>query len=62
MTALSDNNMKVLIICGEDDEDCYPLAEKFATNAKSKNIDINAVFIKGLKHEFPNNLENIIIW
>lgn len=60
LAALKQKKIKVLIICGDLDEDCAPLALKFHQKAVENNIDIKTVWIKGLSHDFPDNFQDIV--
>lgn len=57
---LSKKNISILIVCGEDDEDCIDLSKKFAEEAAKKGVKIGNVFIKNLGHDFPSNFSDIV--
>lgn len=60
LTTLKQKKIKILMICGDCDEDCAPLARIFHQKATEKKIDINTVWVKGLSHDFPDNFEDIV--
>lgn len=60
LQALKEKKISVFVICGDQDEDCQPLAETFVNKAKEHNVNIQDVWIKGLSHEFPENFEEIV--
>lgn len=57
---IEQRNIKVLLICGKDDEDCYPLSMKLVKSFENRNIEFTKVFIDGLKHEFSNDYKSIV--
>lgn len=57
---LKQKKIKILMICGESDEDCAPLAQMFQQKAIESNIDISTIWVKGLSHDFPDNFEEIV--
>lgn len=60
LAALQQHNIKILMICGERDKDCAPLAEMLYQKATENKIDIEAVWIKDLSHDFPENFQDIV--
>lgn len=60
VVALKQHKIKILMICGDCDEDCTPLARTFYQKATENKIDINAVWIKGLSHDFPDDFQNVV--
>jgi hypothetical protein len=48
------------MICGENDEDCRPLAEYFSKEAAENGIPIKEVWEEGLSHDFPDNFKEIL--
>jgi len=60
LEALKQKEIKVLIICGDCDEDCAPLAEMFHQKTVEKQIHINTVWVEGLAHDFPDNFQHIV--
>ncbi len=60
LVTLKQKKIKILIICGDCDEDCATLARMFYQKATEKKIDINTVWVKGLSHDFPDNFQDIV--
>lgn len=60
LQALKAKEIGVLVICGDQDEDCQPLTETFVNKAKEHNVNIQDVWIEGLSHEFPEDFEEIV--
>lgn len=60
IAALKLHKTKVLMICGENDEDCAPLVKALDRKAIESKADINTVWIKDLSHDFPGNFRNIV--
>jgi hypothetical protein len=60
ISVLEHGKIKILLICGDCDEDCTPLAQTLQHKATEKKIDINTVWIKGLSHDFPDNFQEIV--
>lgn len=60
LDALKQRKIKILMICGECDEDCAPLAQSLYQKATEKKIDINTVWVKNLSHDFSDNFQNIV--
>lgn len=58
--ALKQKKIKVLMICGDCDEDCAPLAQRFHQRATEKGININTVWVKCLSHDFPDNFQDVV--
>ncbi|WP_100065452.1 hypothetical protein [Miniphocaeibacter massiliensis] len=60
LNIINDNNINVQIICGKEDKDCYPFVKLIKSKVYgNKNFDIN--IIERLKHEFPENIEKLVI-
>ncbi|MBS4535347.1 alpha/beta hydrolase [Clostridium sp. D2Q-14] len=59
--ALKKKNIEVLIICGNDDEDCLPQCKTFEAKAIEKGLDINALYIEGLGHDYPGSFNEIVL-
>ena len=58
---LATKNIEVLIICGNEDEDCLPQCLKFESKGKELGLNINTNYIDGLGHEYPFNFKDIIL-
>ncbi|MGF7056425.1 alpha/beta fold hydrolase [Brassicibacter mesophilus] len=58
---LKKNDVEVLIICGNDDEDCLPQCKTFEVKAIDEGLDVNALYIEGLGHDYPENFNEIIL-
>lgn len=57
---LNTHKIELVVICGEEDEDCLPLAKQLIKAAREVRLDIKAHIIKGLDHEYPSNLKQLI--
>lgn len=57
---LKNLDIEVLLICGEKDEDCLPLCDKFIKKANKYNVNITNHIIDGLNHDYPENFDKII--
>ena len=44
------------VICGKKDDDCMPLAERFAEAAKEKGVQVSTHWIDSLGHQYPDCL------
>lgn len=53
---MKDNSIWIEVICGKKDDDCMPLAERFAEAAKEKGVQVSTRWIDGLGHQYPNCL------
>lgn len=42
------------------DEDCYPLTEKFVTEAKEKKIQLHVEWMEELGHQYPDHFSEIL--
>lgn len=60
IATLKQKKIKILIICGDCDEDCAPLAKIFHQKAIENKININTVWVEGLSHDFPDNFKDIV--
>lgn len=60
ISALKQRKIKIMIICGDCDEDCAPLAQMFHEKATEKKIAINTIWVKDLSHDFPGNFQEIV--
>jgi hypothetical protein len=60
LEALKNKKIRVLMICGDCDEDCALLAQVFHQNATEKKIDIRTVWVEGLSHDFPDSFQDIV--
>lgn len=57
---IASKKIAVLVICGLEDEDCRPHAEKFIESSVNKGCKIQVIWIEGLSHEEPDNFQEII--
>lgn len=60
LLGLKNIHAQVLVICGTLDEDCLPLAKEFVKEAKAYGIPVKEIWVEGLGHDFPEDLEEII--
>ena len=58
---LKKNDIEVLIICGNDDEDCFSQCKTFEANAIEEGLDVSALYIEGLGHDYPENFNEIVL-
>ena len=52
---MNDKSIWIKIICGKEDDDCLPLAQRFTEAAKERGIQVNAQWIDGLGHQYPES-------
>ena len=57
---LKDNNIKCLLICGKQDEDCYPLYQQFKSLAKDINYEFQEVIEDEVGHEYSQKLSEYV--
>lgn len=57
---LKKKDIKVMIICGEEDEDCLPQCKLLETKASEMGLNIKAIYIEKLGHDYPENFNEII--
>ena len=55
MERIRGNLAWVKLVCGTEDEDCLPLAEKFTKAAEQKGISVSAHWIEGMGHRYPDD-------
>ncbi|MBC6972297.1 alpha/beta hydrolase [Bacillus sp. Xin] len=60
LNTLKDRGIKGYIVCGDQDEDCFECTQKFVALLKKKNIAYKYKVIEGLKHDYPENFEEIL--
>lgn len=58
---LRKNKIEVLIICGVEDEDCFPLAKNLSIELEKNNVNIKYIWINGIDHQYPDNFEEIVV-
>lgn len=58
---LKKKNIEILIICGEDDEDCLSQCNKLEAKAVESKINIKVFYIEGLGHDYPKNFSEIVL-
>lgn len=58
---LKKKDIEILIICGEEDEDCLPQCKKLEAKAIESDIDIKVLYIEGLGHDYPENFSEIVL-
>ena len=54
--ALRNNDTKVMIYCGADDNDCLPYAERLHDEAVLAGINASIRVVEGLGHAFPADM------
>jgi hypothetical protein len=54
-------DIEVLIICGNEDEDCLSQCLKFESKAKELGLKIDVNYIQGLGHDYPGNFKDIVL-
>jgi len=60
LNLLKYKNIKILIFCGTQDEDCFPLSSKFEKSAADNGIDIKKYWSEGLAHDIPSDFQTIL--
>ncbi|WP_243521749.1 alpha/beta hydrolase [Bacillus pseudomycoides] len=60
LNILRDKGIKGYIVCGNQDEDCFECTQKFVALLKKKNIEHKYKVIENLKHDYPENFEEIL--
>lgn len=58
--ALNKRQIEVILICGKEDEDCYPMALELAKSIKDNGGNIKTIFNENLGHEFPEDMETLL--
>ncbi len=53
-------NVSGFIVCGDQDEDCYPLAKKASGLLNQGGISTRLLVFPGLDHDFPDNFNQIL--
>lgn len=51
----------ILLICGTEDEDCYPLCQKFEERMRAKGIKVKSIYEEGLGHDYPEDYQKDVI-
>ncbi len=51
---------RIFIICGSEDEDCYPDSQVLAASLKESGITCETLWIEGLGHEFPSDFLDLV--
>lgn len=59
--ALKKNDIEVLIICGNDDEDCLKQCKIFESKLIEEELDVNTLYIEDLGHDYPENFNEIVL-
>ena len=59
LSNLKRKGIKVLVLCGLQDSDCMPLAEKFVEAGQLKGIDIKGIWLDTRVHGFFDELDYI---
>lgn len=57
---LKAQGMKVYIICGDKDEDCYECTMKLIEFLKEKDIAHKYIILKGLEHQYPEHFKTYL--
>src|SRR6056297_1686586 len=57
---LIDKDIKVLIICGKEDQDCYPQCKLFESQSKEHGLKINSIYIDNLGHGYPDDFLDMV--
>lgn len=60
MDILEGNKIWIQLICGKNDKDCSPLAEKFIAKADERKIKCGIEWIEDLGHSYPENFSEIL--
>jgi len=57
---LKENDIKVYLLCGKEDQDCLPGTQKLVKGLKSKKIEYKFVLIDGLDHDYPDDFNQYL--
>lgn len=52
-TAIREKQIKLIIRCGSEDEDCLPMAEQLKEAADAAGVPATLTIQKGCRHQFP---------
>ena len=55
---IKKNKIKVFLLVGDKDKDCFKITEQFIKLLKQNEISFKSKIINDLDHEYPNNFEN----
>lgn len=58
---LSNHSIEVLILCGENDKDCYPLSQRLYESLGAHKINVKAVFVEDLAHDVFEGYEDVVL-
>lgn len=57
---IKQKNIKVHILCGVEDEDCYQVSQRLYKALDTSGIGVDVDFIEKLGHAFPINVERLV--
>lgn len=57
---LMNHKVDMTLICGDKDEDCYPLAKLLEQSCTQAGVHINCHWIEGMDHEYPVNFKDLV--
>lgn len=60
ITKMRDKKIETLLICGDNDEDCFPLCEQFDKVSKAVAYDYSKIIEEGTGHAYSEHLEAYI--
>lgn len=58
---LHNHKTELLLICGEEDEDCLPLAKQLVQSGEEVSLAVSSHWIAGMDHEYPENFKEIVM-
>lgn len=57
---LNEKQIEVILICGKEDRDCYPMSVELAKLVEAKRGDVRTIFKENQGHEFLDDMESIL--
>jgi hypothetical protein len=57
---IKEKNIEMLIICGEEDEDCLYQNRLLSRQAQKEGVNVEAIWIKDLGHDYPHQFTDIV--
>lgn len=56
---LNEKQIELILICGKEDEDCYPMAVELAKLIEENKGIVRTIFKENLGHEFPDDMGSV---
>lgn len=60
LSLLKEKNVKIYIVCGDRDEECYECTIQLVEMLKEKEVEHELIIIKGLKHQYPDDFDLVL--